>query len=68
MNRPAWKGKEEPKAPKWYSVTEIRDAINDGSFSEGPDETLTGAITRQLQLAFEKGYSLGWRKGNRDAS
>ncbi len=61
MNRPAWMGKEEPKAPKWYSVTEIRDAIKLGTFRE-LGEQMPDAIARHLQLALEKGWSMGWRK------
>jgi len=61
MNRPAWMGKEEPKAPKWYSATEIKDAIKSGRFRE-PKETVAEAIARHLQLALEKGWSMGWRK------
>lgn len=59
---------EEPKAPKWYLAVEIKDAMRRGEFRE-PRETVPEAIARHLQLAFAKGYSMGWRKrGSADAS
>lgn len=54
---------KQPKASKWYSATEIKDAMRRGEFRK-PRETVPEAIARHLQLAFEKGYSMGWR--NRD--
>lgn len=58
---------KQPKAPKWYSATEIKDAMKSKRFRESK-ETVAEAIARHLQLAFEKGYSMGWRNRNRGPS
>lgn len=49
---------DEQKPPTWYSAKEIQQGIASGSFPRIPQD-LIPAVTRHLQLAFNKGFQIG---------
>lgn len=61
-HRIARDGEVPSTAPKWYHEQEINQAIARGTFLNH-NESLPAGIARHLQLAFEKGFSLGLRQG-----
>lgn len=47
-------------APKWYHEQEVVQAMERGTFLN-QNEGLAAGVARHLQLAFEKGFSIGLR-------
>jgi len=51
----------EPKPPLWYTEIGMREAIASGAFPPVAWD-LIPEVVKHLQMAFEKGYGIGFRQ------